>query len=339
MKKLTTILAIIAFTATFAQESPVEYMEDLSSYYKELQQKMWDYTSSMAHEKKAKKVDEKRQELITTVKKSIKNVEAKGDYKGDNEFKNSILGFLETYKNVLENDYAKIIDIEEIAEQSYDAMEALLNTKKAINNKVNEASDLMSEAQKKFCAANNIKLVEDESDLSKKMKKANEVNSYYNSIYLVFFKSNIQDALLMDAIAASDVLAIEQNKNTLATISEEGIKKIKEMEAYEGDNSVKEIALEVLAFYNDEATNRIDKLSKMYTVQEKFNRIKAAFDKLKPKERTKEEVDKYNAAVNELNESVNTFNAENKSITEEKNKLIEKYNKTVHKFTSKHTPK
>lgn len=70
---------------------------------------------------------------------------------------------------VLKEDFDKILDMEDIAEQSYDFMEVYVLAKEL---------------------ANNITLVEGEMDKkSQKINKASNVLEYYNDVYLIFFKS------------------------------------------------------------------------------------------------------------------------------------------------------
>ena len=53
--------------------------------------------------------------------------------------------------NVFNDDYAKIVNLEDIAEQSYDEMQAYLLLQEKTNEKINEANDKMSDASKCIC--------------------------------------------------------------------------------------------------------------------------------------------------------------------------------------------
>ena len=58
----------------------------------------------------------------------------------------------------------------------------------------------------------------------------------------------------------------------------------------------------------------------------------------KQKERTREEVDNYNAMVKQINNEINTYNKENSLNIQEKNKAINNWNSTADNFVSKHVP-
>jgi len=45
-------------------------------------------------------------------------------WKGDRSYRNSSVAYLKLVYHVFNEDYGKILNLEEIAEQSYDAMEA-----------------------------------------------------------------------------------------------------------------------------------------------------------------------------------------------------------------------
>ena len=51
-------------------------------------------------------------------------------------FRDSVVRYLELSYAVLNNDYAKIMDMEEISEQSYDAMEAYMLAQQIANDKM-----------------------------------------------------------------------------------------------------------------------------------------------------------------------------------------------------------
>jgi hypothetical protein len=314
-------------------------MGDISSYYKDLQQKVWDYTSSAAHDRNAKKVESKRMELINSVKSGTETVSKLTAFEGDDNYRQAVLEFLSIYETILVQDYARIVDMEEIAEQSYDLMETYMKAQEVANKKLDDASELMSQAQKDFGAKHNITITEDESDLSKKMNIANQVNQYNNNLYLIFFKSHKQELYLMNAVLTGDVNAIEQNKTALIQTSQEGLDITSKMEGYKKDKSVLEVTNELLTYYNKEAKEKIQNITDFYVAKEKFEKINAGFEKIKEKDRTKEDVDKYNEASQAYNETVSVFNDTSNEITQAKNELLDEYNKTVKKFLGKHISK
>ena len=126
MKHLLLLVLFIPGTSVIAQNDAWQYMTKIDENYAEISQKMWDYTSTVAHSRSGKKVDDKRQELIKSVRMAKINVSRLGDFEGSTAYRDSVLSYLKLQEIVLTENYEKILDMEEIAEQSYDLMEAYL---------------------------------------------------------------------------------------------------------------------------------------------------------------------------------------------------------------------
>jgi hypothetical protein len=131
MKKalyLLLFLSSICLPKTKAQDLTVavEYMSYLSTQHSDIQADYMAYTSAVAHGKSARKVENRRQALIETVENAILNAKQMPAFKGNKALRDSLASCLKLTQLVLNEDYAKILDMEEIAEQSYDAMEAYM---------------------------------------------------------------------------------------------------------------------------------------------------------------------------------------------------------------------
>lgn len=340
LKFLMAVLftAVIAIVAQAQEGTPVDYMNKISLKYRTIQQDMWDYTSAVAHGKSAKKVESRRAELIQTTYTAMNEVKKMPAYEGDATYRDSVISFLNIYYLILKEDYAKIVDMEEISERSYNDMEAYMTAKEMANEKMNLAAFMVGEQQKVFAAKYNITLQVADDELSNNMNVANEVYNYYNDIYLIFFKSYVQEKYLIEAINKKDVSAIEQNKNALAATSIEGLEKLKSVTNFKGDNTVVTACIEILTFYKDEAENKIALITDYFIKTENFNTIKTSFDQIKPNNRTQADVDSYNTAVNEMNASVGVYNATNTELSTNRGKYLDNWNNATAKFTDKHVP-
>jgi hypothetical protein len=316
-----------------------EYMNTISTKYRAIQEGMWDYTSTVAHGKSAKKVESTRTSLIQTTFKVMNEVKKMQPFEGDAAYRDSVVSFLNIYYLILKEDYAKIVDMEEISERSYNDMEAYMNAKEAANEKMNNAAAMVADQQRIFAEKHGITLVQATDDLSENMRVADAVYEYYNVLYLIFFKSYVQERYLIEATNNKDVSAIEQNKNALISAANEGLEALKKVEAFKGDNTVVTACTEILTFYKDEAENKVSLITDYYIKTENFNTIKTSFDALKPNERTQTKVDEYNKAVNDMNAAVAVFNSTNAELTANRKKYLDGWNNASAKFTDKHIPK
>jgi hypothetical protein len=339
VKTITIATAIFILpTISIAQQfnTGIEYLSFIGEQYKQLSDDQWNYTKSVANDKSAKKIESKRLELLKTNKSAQLKISKMPDFKSNTSYRDSVVQFLKLNYNVLNNDYEKIVNMEEIAEQSYDLMEAYLTAQELAGEKIKEASKMLTTEEKKFASENNINLVDNQSKKSSKLEEAAKVYKYYNKIYLIFFKSYKQEAYLLDAMSKLDLNAMEQNKNALLEYAEEGLKELNELKAYESDNSLLVAAKEMLAFYKDEASKKMPIILDFYLKKEKYESIQKAFDEKKKSKRTNEDINSINKASEEYNEAVNKYNEINEFLNKNRTKQLDNWNSSSKKFTKKH---
>ena len=339
--KMTKILAIglLFIAGRTAAQSPVEYMNGFSAEYQKIQEDMWDYTSSVSHGKSARKVDKRRMELIQTSNAALAKAKSAKGFEGSTAFKDSVVEYFRLVNLVLKEDYAKVVDMEAIAEDSYDAMEAYMTAREMASDKLAEASKMISREQRKFAEDHNVKIIDTSSELDKKMEIAGQVYDHYNEVYLIFFKSFKQEAYLIDAISKKDLSAVEQNREALIATAKEGLEKLKTVKLYNNDRSVVDATKKLLEFYISEAQNEMVTASDYLLKSENFNKTKEAFDKKPEKSRTKADVDGYNKAVGEMNAAVNKYNAANEKMNKTRSTLVDSWNNIAQTFTDKNVPK
>lgn len=297
----------------------------------------WDYTSEVAHGKSARKAESKRKELVRTSKAAVDRVKKMKDFEGNTEYRDSVISFLDINYRVLSHDYEKILNMEEIAEQSYDAMEAYLLAQELADATLDQASERMQEQQRKFAAANNINLVENKDKVAKKLEKAGDVIKHYNEVYLIFFKSYKQEAYMIDAMNRKDINAMEQNKNALISTTTESLEKLTKVAPYKNDKSLVNSCKSALEFYKTEASTKMDGL--IYMQQEKFDKIRTSFEAKPSSKRTKEDTQQYNDAVNVFNSALKAFTKTNDELNKNRSNAIEKWNNSAKNYMDKHIPK
>ncbi|MGC4021008.1 MAG: hypothetical protein QM734_03250 [Cyclobacteriaceae bacterium] len=333
-------LLLLSFNLIHAQEidNAGSYLEYVGNQFEEISKDMMSYTSAASHGKSARKVEKRRKELLQTVKDAEINMRKLKPYRGDRALRDSVISYFHINGLVLNQEYAKIVDMEEVAEQSYDMMEAYLLAKEKANQKLDDAYEKVSNQQKIFADKNKIRLVETSSKLSQKVAISNKVFQYYNQIYLIFFKSYKDEIYLMDAVKKSDVSAIEQTKNSLDKNATEGMKQLMKFNAFEGDPSLKNACMKALEFYKSEALKSpglVDFLLK----EDKYEKTKKAFDAKRESDRTQADIDSYNKGVNEFNAAVNNYNALNNDLQKNRSTIINNWNKSADNFLDNHIPK
>lgn len=337
MKRILLLFFITASFNSTAQnfDNSGEYLDYINKQQNNVSKKFMSYASASAHGKRARKVDNLRNALLNEVQESKMNINAMPSYKGDKVYRDSAVSFMKLYYNVLNDDYSKIINMEDVAEQSYDDMEAYMMAKEMVDKKLEEANTMMKDVQRNFAAQNNINLVDSKSELGEMMKEVGEMNKYYHQLYLIFFKPYKQEVYLLEAIEKENVTGIEQNKNSLARYASEGLEKLKDIKGYKGDMSLVTNCRNILNFYTKEA-DKMNATSDFFLAEEKFETIKKEY--AKKSNHTKEDVAAYNAAVNEINKASKAYNGNNDVLNNGRNESLDNWNKSVNSFFDEHTP-
>jgi hypothetical protein len=339
--KTTLFFLIFSSLLTFAQEfkSPVDYLNYIGKEQTAISKSMWKYTSTIAHSKSGRRIEAARKMLVKSIQTATKKIsDLKEGYKGDVEFKNQMLEYLKVSENHINEDYGKIIDLQDIAEQSYDYMEAYILARDLVNKKMESENDKVNNAQKTFANKYNITISEDISELSKKMRISNEVFDYHTAVYLIFFKANFTDGNLSKAIEKKDLGAIQQNANSLIQYSTEGLEKLKSLPAYKNDLSLANSTKKALEFYKKQAEKFIPNVVDFFMFNEKFDNAKKTLDAKSQKDRSKEEIENYNALVKQVNKEIEKYNKANTLNFQDKSNALNNWNTVGDNFISRHVP-
>jgi hypothetical protein len=227
--------------------------------------------------------------------------------------------------------------MEEIAEQSYDLMEAYMLAQEKANEKLQEASAKQNEMQKQFATRHNVNLINSESETEAKMKLASTVMKHYNEVYLIFFKCHKQEAYLMEALNQKNVNSIEQNLNSLQNFAEQGLEKLKAIKPYSNDATLVIACRNMLNFYIEEAKKGAG-MTDFFLKQENFEKMKKQFDTKPASKRTQQDIDNYNKGVNDVNASLKDYNSINNELNKQRSKGLDDWNKAVKRYMDTYMP-
>lgn len=341
MKKFLLMALLTINISLFAQEfkTPVDYLTYINKEQGLISKSTWKYTSAVAHSKSARRIDNTRKQLIKSIQTAKKKIgDIKNGYKGDVEYQNQVIQYFDFCEKNLNEEYDKIINMQEVAEQSYDAMEAYLLARDLVNEKLDLENEKAKNAFHAFALKYNITISDEESELGKKIKISNEVFDYHTVLYLVFFKVNFTDATLSKAIESKDLATIQQNANTLKQYAEEGLEKLKTIQPYKGDSSLILATKKALEYYKKEAELYVPKITEFLMFNDKFENAKKTIESKSQKDRTKEEIDNYNVMVKQVNKEIENYNKANNLNFQDKQNAVNNWNVVAENFISKHVP-
>jgi hypothetical protein len=344
MKSSIKCIALMALffisTATSFSQTAVEYLNSMTSEFGTIKNGYFDYINQVAHGKSAKKAEAKRQEVLTILKTSKAKIAKAKAYNGKTTLRDSLISYLNLSYNVMANDYAKIMDMEAIAEQSYDLMEAYITAQEIANQKISNGSEMVNDQVAAFAAENNITMAPSTEDSKDKMLKiANKVMKFQSDLNLLLFKSSFQEQQMVRALSEGNISLVQQSRTALIQASKDGLKSLDTIPSYKGDGTLEVALRNLFNFYLDEANNQIQGQLDFFLAKENFEKIKKVIDSKGKGTVTKEEADQYNAALTKYNASVNTYNTKNTELNTKRTKLINEWNAASDAFLHKQIPK
>ncbi|WP_299381291.1 hypothetical protein [uncultured Lacinutrix sp.] len=343
MKVLTKLLfASLFLFSLFASaqsfDSALEYLEFIGKEQETVTKNTWKYTKAVAHSKSDKSISKKREVLIKTVERAIAKIEKAKGFDGE-DYKNNVLNHMRLNESLLKKEYADIIDMKAVAEQSYDLMEAYILAQELADEKMMESQVDYEKNFYAFADKHKINIVESDNDLGKKMAISNKVFDHTNALYLIFFKVYINEVYLWEAIEKSDVSGIQQNTNALNQAAKDGLEILKTTEPYKTDKSLILAYKAVFNFFVDESENKIPTIADYLILKEDFETIKTTIDKTPEKKRTKEQIDAYNKKIKDINKAGTNYNKVNDALNNNRQKVFLKMEESKSKFLSRHVPK
>ncbi len=304
--------------------------EDLTAIY-------LSYLSAVAHNKSHRKVEKRRDEVVNAIFYTKSSILAMPPWKGDKSYRDTTVTYLKILNSVFNEDYSKIVNMEDIAEQSYDAMEAYMLAQQKADEKLEEARLKQVDMTNKFAAKYNVTLIHSESDIGTKSKIAGHVNKHYNEVYLVFFKPYKQEAYFIDALGKKNIVALEQDISSMKKFATDGIEKLKTFKGYNNDPVLIDACRQALLFYKSEA-ERSSAFSDFFLKQDAFDKIKKVIDSKRTSDRTQKDIDQYNAAATDMNAASKDFNTLNEQLNKERADMLGNWNKKVSHYFDDNMP-
>ncbi len=318
-------------------DNPGNYMTAVYKARGDMDTKYMQYVSAAAHGRRARKVEKLRLEVIDNITQCRYKTTDLPLYKGDNSLRQASIAYIQLCYNIFSEDYKKIVNMEELAEQSVDEMQAYLLLQDKINEKLNEAYTNLDKASKEFAAKYHVNVTEDVSPLGEKIGAADKLNKHINAVFISFFKCNWEDNQMVKAMNDKKVNDLEQARSALLSYAGEGLKALDTIKPFESDPSLIVSCRKALVFYQQTADKDIPKLTDFYVRQEEFDKLKKSFD-AKGSGRTQADVDAFNKAVNDINSSAKGFNQTNQKVNTGRTVAVNDWNETEKKFADDHMP-
>lgn len=319
-------------------ESAADYMGYIGDRYARLNIEFYKYLSDIAHTKNARKIEQRRSELIALSWETYNEIRTMPAFNGDRSLRDSTAAYMKVNHLVMKEEFDKIIDMEAVAEQSANKMQAYLMAQRQARNKLDVANIHMLAEQKKFAARHHITLVDRQHAVYEKMQMTSRTLEFANLIYYIFFKSHQDETALLEAIKEKDALTIPILREKLLNSSREGLALLDKAGAFESDLSLTNACKDLLQFYEEEAATLIQDLIDYMETEEAFIAARTEFESNTTNARNPLAVETYNAAVKNMNTSVNQYNETSTSLHNERMALMRSWRETYDNFLKEHIP-
>lgn len=335
------LLTFLFFTwNASAQMSQIEkadnYLEKIGTQFQNIRAQQLSYQSAVAHSKKKRQIEEERRELNKSqlVAKSV--ISKMACFDDDCALRDTVLYCLDISYKAYKEEYDKIIDMEEQAEKSYDAMELMMNIQNEVDNKINLAYDSYSRIWMNFANKYGIKILEDKSKEAQKSKSNTETNTYLNDLFLKNYRIRVQENVFFNALSTKDVATMQLCINSMNENIDKTIAEIQNTPDFKKDLTVKNAYLKVLENSKINAQTNFPKIVQFFLADENFTKIKAAFENKKKSDRTQKDVDEYNKSLDIYNKSIGEYNATQNTAINNTNKINTKLDEILDAFVRKH---
>lgn len=321
------------FNATIElKNGAVKYHILLFNPIKQFPGASYEYMKAMIKMRSARKLESIRKGLIEMVVSAKKQAEVAEPYNGDSTLLNDYRNYLDLIHAILTDDFGKVVDMEDIAERSFDKQEEYEIAIDSANSKLNASFFDLKECEAKFFRMYHVKVKDDKSILGQKIDKANKLIDYYEKVNRIVGKANRYYNYAKETISNNDLTSLEQHTGTVNSITIEGIKKLNSLEPYEGSDQLLNAAKELISFYKTEGETTLKQNVDFMLSKDRFNSISKKFSKIKKGNRTKEIVDQYNEEVNNYNDSIGKINKINNRSYKDGNEFLKKWRKSSEDF-------
>ncbi|MDE3213358.1 MAG: hypothetical protein KGM98_08995 [Bacteroidota bacterium] len=320
-------------------QSPVDYLSAIQNAQVSMNQKYMVYMSAAAHGRRARKVEKLRNAVLESIEDCRNKTIDLPIYKGDNSLRQSSIDYIKLCYNIFNEDYGKIVNMEDIAERSYDDMQAYLLLREITNQKISGAVAKMDSAARTFAAKYQIQLVDSKNELDQKLDESGKVNDYADKVYLAFFKCNWEDGKIVSALNKQKMTEVEQSRMSLLKFVQEGLSSLDTLKSFQQDPSLYIACKEALMNYRKLASEVLPKQTDYFLKKESFEKTQQHFNQMADDQKTRQVVDTYNQAVKDMNDAANAFNQNINTSNQLRSQIINNWNEAEKNFYDSHIPK
>ena len=246
---------VIAQDDEFNLSNPGDYNNFIMKEVITTIQKNFEYIALSIHSEDYDQLEKKRKEVVDGIADAKTHVREMPPLEGDTKLRDEAVEVLNEYKTAFELDFKSILNLKRKSKDSYEAMEAYFSAQDKAEEKVNKATQQLRKAQRVYAAKNNMKVVDSKGDdvLEKKMNKIIEVNDYWRSIFLTYFKVSRQYDRMWDALSEQKASPLNHQRELTIKLIDQVLPELSKKADFHGDSEFRNQTINMIEYYRQVA--------------------------------------------------------------------------------------
>ena len=239
----------------FNLNNPGDYNNFIMKEVITIVQENFEYISLSIHSDDYDQLEKKRKEVVEGIANAKTHVREMPPLEGDTKLRDEAVDVLNEYKTAFELDFKSILSLKRKSKDSYEAMEAYFTAQDRAEEKVNKATRQLRKAQRVYAEKNSMKVVDSKSDdvLEKKMNKIIEVNDYWRSIFLTYFKVSKQYDKMWDALSEQKANPLSHQCDLTIKLIDQVLPELKAKPDFHGDSEFRDQTVNMIEYYRQVA--------------------------------------------------------------------------------------
>jgi hypothetical protein len=332
MRNFLLIVLITISSFSFSQEAAAAYMNVIDQTVKLSTDQLDEYINAVLENKPLRKLDKQLSELQLDIQNGQKVLKKSKGFKGDKEYLEAAMAFLNSTDSILTNGYKALQERESVAVKSVKEMRSYLLDRMMVNDRMANIYRSYQKHKSSFAEGYKVNVLTNDKNLGNTIKKSQEVYQYYNRIYLHYFACQIIEKQILQSINTENI----QELDSLITVFKDTVKQnviyIESAPSYKGNRDLAIVTGKVIDFYKNEIQG-FEKMLEYIRLKEEMTMLQG---KIQSGKASKEEKSKFNSNIETINSLGESVNAETMKQNKKRSEITNEWNERSRNFILKY---
>lgn len=240
----------------FVTDDPFAYFDYLAIEQEKVANLFMGFSNLLLSDVDHKTADAERMSLLRKVELGLRRVRNMAPFEGNSDFRDEAVSVFEVYRDLLQDDFAKISVAVSTQNSSIAELERYFGLQVEAERKMGELAERFKAEETKFAEANGINLVANE--MEEQFDRILQANTYSRNIFWSYLKVAKENEAWWKAYDADDLNGMESARADLEVAL--AASKVKEMGPLFGNRDLLDAALARLDFMGKLASEHFPKM-------------------------------------------------------------------------------